>query len=74
MQNALSKKLRTLREARGITQQELADTLNVKRATVSHWEMGRRRVSFADATKLSVTLNVPMEELAIAISSELEIA
>ncbi|HET9326422.1 MAG TPA: helix-turn-helix transcriptional regulator [Candidatus Eisenbacteria bacterium] len=32
---------RALREAAGLTQRELADTMGVDRTTVAHWESGR---------------------------------
>lgn len=33
---------RSLREAAGVSQQELADALGVTRAAISHWETGTR--------------------------------
>ena len=74
MQNALGEKITTLREARGLKQVELAAILQVSAAKVSHWEMGRRRVSFSDATKLAAVLGVPVQELAsAAVESELAV-
>jgi transcriptional regulator with XRE-family HTH domain len=66
MHNALGKKITALREARGLKQYELAAMIRVNAKTVSHWEMGRRRVSFSDATRLALALGVPVQELAIA--------
>jgi transcriptional regulator with XRE-family HTH domain len=74
MHNALGHKLTTLREARGLKKVELAHLLRVSPAKVSHWELGRRRVSFSDATKLATVFGVPVEELASAVTSELETA
>ena len=34
--------LRSLREAAGLSQQELADAMGVTRAAISHWETGVR--------------------------------
>jgi len=34
--------LRSLREAAGLSQQQLADALGVTRAAISHWETGTR--------------------------------
>ena len=33
---------RALREAAGLTQRELADTIGVDRTAITHWESGRR--------------------------------
>ena len=41
----IGKKIRILRKTRGLTQQQLADKLKVKRATISNYEIGRRAPS-----------------------------
>ena len=45
----LSENIRTLRKARGLSQQELAERLHVVRQTVSKWEQG---LSVPDAAML----------------------
>ncbi|MDO5399850.1 MAG: helix-turn-helix domain-containing protein [Eubacteriales bacterium] len=59
----LSENLKALRRQRGLSQQELADRLNVVRQTVSKWEKG---LSVPDAQllmKLAEILNVPVADL-----------
>ena len=53
----LSENLKTLRKARGLSQEELAVKLNVVRQTVSKWEQG---------------LSVPDSQMLLVIASELE--
>lgn len=38
----IGKKIKILRKTRGLTQQQLADKLGCKRATISNYEIGRR--------------------------------
>ena len=53
----LSENIKTIRKAKGLTQEELAVKLNVVRQTISKWEQG---------------LSVPDSELLIALSEALE--
>lgn len=53
----LSENIKTLRKAKGLSQEELAVKLNVVRQTISKWEQG---------------LSVPDSELLIALSEALE--
>lgn len=41
----IGKKIKILRKTRGLTQQQLAEKLNCKRATISNYEIGRRSPS-----------------------------
>ena len=59
----LGENIRTLRKARGLSQQELAKRLHVVRQTVSKWEQG---LSVPDAdllVRLAECLQMPVEEL-----------
>ena len=53
----LSENIKTLRKAKGLSQEELAVKLNVVRQTISKWEQG---------------LSVPDSELLLALSEALE--
>ena len=53
----LNENIKALRKSKGLSQQDLADTLNVVRQTVSKWEQG---------------LSVPDSDLLIALSEALE--
>lgn len=56
-------KLKRAREARGMTQQTLADQLYVTRQAVSRWENGARYPDLLTAKKLSDCLGVSLDEL-----------
>lgn len=59
----LASNLRFLRKQKGITQNDLADQLDVQRTMISAYEDGRSEPKLATLTKLSEILEVGIEEL-----------
>ena len=59
----LSEKLQELRRSRGLTQEELAETLYVSRTAVSKWESGRGTPSIDSLKELSRFFSVSIDEL-----------
>lgn len=57
----IGKKIRILRKTRGLTQQQLADKLNVKRATVSNYEIGRRSPHIKELEDIAEALGVNLD-------------
>ena len=55
--------LRNLRKIKGLSQQLLADKLNVSFKTISHWELGYSEPSLFLLVKLKEVLNASYEEL-----------
>lgn len=55
--------LKDLREAKGLTQEQLAESCGVKRNTISMIEIGVNKPSFDLALKLAKALNCGVEEL-----------
>ena len=55
---SVRKALRHLRESNGYSQGEVAETLGVTQATVSHWESGRRTPSVNDLAALASVYRV----------------
>jgi transcriptional regulator with XRE-family HTH domain len=41
--STMGERIRTLRQAKGLSQQELADRLGVTKGAVMHWETGRTK-------------------------------
>lgn len=56
--------IRAMRERVGLTQQEVADMLGVKRSRYGDWETERREINFRDAIRLAELLDCSIEELA----------
>lgn len=60
----LGKKLRDLRKARKLTQQDIADRFQVTRGTVSNWEIQRREPDLKTLEKLAAFYNVSLDYFA----------
>lgn len=54
-------KIKQIRIARNMTQQELADTMGVKRNTISQWESGARKISVEQLIELAKTVGVTLD-------------
>ncbi|NCC87190.1 MAG: helix-turn-helix domain-containing protein [Clostridia bacterium] len=53
-----SEKIRSLREMHGLSQQQVADTLQVHRSTYSYYELGTSQPSFSTLIKLAKIFQV----------------
>lgn len=56
--------IRVMRERVGMTQQEVADMLGVKRRRYGDWETERREINLRDALRLADMFGCTLEELA----------
>lgn len=54
----MSNRLRSLRKKSGMTQQALADMMNVTDGTISYWETGKTNLSYATALSLANIFHV----------------
>lgn len=61
----MKNKLEEIRKEKGITQEELADALEVSRQTISSLENGRYNPSIILAFKISRYFNLSIEEIFI---------
>ena len=59
----LGLRVRKLREQRGLTQEELARLLNVKRTTIVQMEKGQRKTCTEEAVSLSEIFRIPLNVL-----------
>lgn len=63
----LGQKIRQAREARGWSQMELAKRAKLTQAYLSYLEADERQPSLAIAARLSRVLEIPLDELALAV-------
>ncbi|WP_164545780.1 helix-turn-helix domain-containing protein [Paenibacillus albus] len=59
-----------LREARAITQEELARKLGISRSTLSHYEKNRRKPPLDFIVQLANTFNISIEQIINAPKKE----
>lgn len=59
----IGKRIRKLRELSGLSQQKLAELLNVQRTTISQVENGERRIYAEELVKLSKIFNISIDGL-----------
>jgi transcriptional regulator with XRE-family HTH domain len=57
----IGKKIKILRKTRGLTQEQLAEKLNVKRATISNYEIGRRSPHIKELEAIAEALGVNLD-------------
>lgn len=63
MNNIISNKLKDIRKNRNITQEQLAEKLDVSRSKISSWETNRRDITMTDAVKLVNLYNMSLDNL-----------
>lgn len=71
MKDSIANKLKTLRKAKGLTQQELADAIGMNRATLGGYETGRRNPRLPDLQQLSEFFGVGLDYWGIATTDEI---
>lgn len=62
MAKFFNKNLKFIRQQKGISQQELAEKLNIDRSTVSRWENEEMEATISNAIQVADVLNVPLPE------------
>ena len=68
MAKEIGTKIKILRKVRGLTQQQLAEKLDVGRATVSNYEIGRRSPHLKELERLAQALGVGLDYFGITQS------
>ena len=62
MARNFNKNLKFIRQQKGISQQELADKLNLDRSTISRWENDEMDITVGNAIQISDYFNIPLED------------
>ena len=63
MTSARARKIQELRQARGMSEDDLSRQVGVDAATVRRWESGEEDIGAASLTQLADTLGVSQDEL-----------
>lgn len=70
MENRIGKKLKTLRKGRKLTQQELSEKLDLSRATISNYEVGRRSPHLSELKRFAEFYGVGLDYFGVDASDE----
>lgn len=62
MAKYFNKNLKYIRSLRGMSQQELADKLNIDRSTISRWENEDMDATVDNAIQVATILNIPVPD------------
>src|SRR5271166_2817430 len=62
--HAIGERIRLARQARGLTQEQLAEAVGVTRSAVAQWETGRAGQVTGNLTRVAAALGVGIEHLA----------
>ncbi len=60
---AVGAKIRTLREARGTSQRQLANGIGLSQAVISQYELGMREIRATTAIRIAAFFDVSLSEL-----------
>lgn len=66
MNDSIGAKLKALRKQKRMTQQALADALEVKRATISNYEIGRRSPHLSELRRIAEYFGVGLDYFGVA--------
>lgn len=70
MTDTIGSKLKTLRKGRRLTQQELSERLNLSRATISNYEVGRRSPHLSELRRFAEFYGVSLDYFGVNASDE----
>ena len=68
--DTIGKKLKILRKERRMTQQEVADKLGIKRATISNYEIGRRAPHLSELHRIAEFYGVGLDYFGVAQTAD----
>lgn len=63
LQNIIGSNLQAFRSRLGLTQDQIAEFLEVDRSLIAHYEKGTREVTYVHLKKLSNLFNIEVEDL-----------
>jgi len=66
----IGKKLKQLRKSRGLTQEQVAEKVDITRSTISNYEIGRRTPHLKDLSALAGVFGVGLDYFGISAKDE----
>lgn len=72
MSSSIGSKLRSLRKARGYSQQYVADKIGMKRSTISNYEIDRRLPSLTDLKRVADFYGVGLDYFDLSSTDNIE--
>lgn len=70
MEDNIGKKLKTLRKGRGLSQQQLAERMEISRASISNYEVGRRSPHLSELRRFADFYGVGLDFFGVATTDE----
>lgn len=70
MDNNIGSKLRTLRKGRKLSQEEAANRLNITRASISNYEVGRRSPHLSELKRIAEFYGVGLDYFGVTQTDE----
>ena len=70
MNDSIGQKLKTLRKGRKLTQEQAAEMLNITRATVSNYEVGRRSPHISELKRIGEFYGVGLDYFGVVPTDE----
>lgn len=70
MSKMIGRKLRKLRKSKALSQQELADKIDITRSTISNYEIGRRTPHLKDLQKFCKVFDVGLDYFGVKPKDE----
>ena len=70
MSEVIGKKLKQLRKSRGLTQEQVAEKVDITRSTISNYEIGRRTPHLKDLSALASVFGVGLDYFGITPKDE----
>ena len=71
MEDNIGKKLKTLRKGRGLSQQQLAEKMEISRASISNYEVGRRSPHLSELRRFADFYGVGLDFFGVATTDEI---
>ena len=70
MADTIGNKLKTLRKGRKLSQQELSEKMNLSRATISNYEVGRRSPHLSELRRFAEFYGVSLDYFGVETADE----